>query len=246
MRGSSGMRARSSGGESAALIRPRSQVRVLARPPRETGRETAMAIGGRSLAGRAPPLHGGGPGFESPRLHRRSCRTLKKETDLSGGSGCGETQEFGARRAHHEADPSGRAVPRGRAREPRRRASGGCLGAWSRGRTWPRDEMRRGGAGTLRSGDLRMGQPRTGRCDWQRPGGTGGTETSHVPRGQERIPVVAASEPGRAQTHAAHEAAAAAAWGLNARMGGPGRGLAQNMLSAERHWKGRPERVRAP
>src|SRR5215217_7688528 len=26
--------------------------------------------GGRSLAGRAPPLHGGGPGFESPRLHR--------------------------------------------------------------------------------------------------------------------------------------------------------------------------------
>lgn len=25
---------------------------------------------GRSLAGRAPPLHGGGPGFESPRLHR--------------------------------------------------------------------------------------------------------------------------------------------------------------------------------
>jgi hypothetical protein len=26
-------------------------------------------VGGRSLAGRAPPLHGGGPGFESPRLH---------------------------------------------------------------------------------------------------------------------------------------------------------------------------------
>ena len=27
---------------------------------------------GRSLAGRAPPLHGGGPGFESPRLHWRA------------------------------------------------------------------------------------------------------------------------------------------------------------------------------
>ncbi len=38
---------------------------------------------GRSLAGRAPPLHGGGPGFESPRLHlvsfgppQRSIRTV--------------------------------------------------------------------------------------------------------------------------------------------------------------------------
>lgn len=31
--------------------------------------------------------------------------------------------------------------------------------------------------------------------------GTGGTETSNVPRGKEKIPVVAASEPGGAQTH---------------------------------------------
>ena len=67
-----GARARSSGGQSAALIRPRSLVRVQARPPaggagwREVGR---VGAGGRSLAGRAPPLHGGGPGFESPRLH---------------------------------------------------------------------------------------------------------------------------------------------------------------------------------
>jgi hypothetical protein len=30
--------------------------------------------------------------------------------------------------------------------------------------------------------------------------GTGGTETSHVPRGTDSIPVVAASEPGLAQT----------------------------------------------
>jgi hypothetical protein len=32
--------------------------------------------------------------------------------------------------------------------------------------------------------------------------GTGGTETSHVPRGTDIIPVVAASEPGAAQTAA--------------------------------------------
>ena len=70
-------RARSSGGESAALIRPRSLVRVQARPPgaaRLAGavwpeRGGAGEPRGRSLAGRAPPLHGGGPGFESPRLH---------------------------------------------------------------------------------------------------------------------------------------------------------------------------------
>jgi hypothetical protein len=55
--------------------------------------------------------------------------------------------------------------------------------------------------------------------------GTGGTETSHVPRGTERIPVVAASEPGGAQTLSAHEAAAAADGGLNETRGGPGRGL---------------------
>jgi len=88
--------------------------------------------------------------------------------------------------------------------------------------------MRRGGAGTLRSGDLRMGQPRTGRCDRTMCAeGTGGTETSHVPRGRERIPVVVANEPGRAQTRAAHEAAAAAAGGLNAMPGGASRPLAR-------------------
>ena len=32
--------------------------------------------------------------------------------------------------------------------------------------------------------------------------GTGGTETSHVPRGTDSTPVVAASEPGQAQTRA--------------------------------------------
>jgi len=54
------------------------------------------------------------------------------------------------------------------------------------------------------TGDFRMGQPTgfhhpvpppeyIGR--WE---GTGGTETSHVPRGRESIPVVVANEPGAA------------------------------------------------
>ena len=60
-------RARSSGGQSAALIRPRSLVRVQARPP--VGASAGWNLRGRSLVGRAPPLQGGGPGFESPRLH---------------------------------------------------------------------------------------------------------------------------------------------------------------------------------
>ena len=59
---------------------------------------------------------------------------------------------------------------------------------------------------------ISVGEPRAG-CDptiseWGNPTtfvslpplaeGTGGTETSHVPRGTESIPVVAASEPGAA------------------------------------------------
>ena len=60
---------------------------------------------------------------------------------------------------------------------------------------------------------IRVGEPRAGIeptiSEWGNPiasamtatfvaEGTGGTETSHVPRGTESIPVVAASEPGAA------------------------------------------------
>ena len=60
---------------------------------------------------------------------------------------------------------------------------------------------------------IRAGEPRAGAdpaiSEWGNPSalrgyreflaeGTGGTETSHVPRGTETIPVVAASEPGDA------------------------------------------------
>ena len=60
---------------------------------------------------------------------------------------------------------------------------------------------------------IRAGEPRAGIdpaiSEWGNPTtfggdreflaeGTGGTETSHVPRGTESIPVVAASEPGPA------------------------------------------------
>ena len=61
---------------------------------------------------------------------------------------------------------------------------------------------------------ISVGEPRAGTdptiSEWGNPStfggdhltmeGTGGTETSHVPRGTESIPVVAASEPGAAQT----------------------------------------------
>ena len=63
---------------------------------------------------------------------------------------------------------------------------------------------------------IRVGEPRAGIeptiSEWGNPTalvrlpdrfgreGTGGTETSHVPRGTESTPVVAASEPGHAQT----------------------------------------------
>ncbi len=40
-----------------------------------------------------------------------------------------------------------------------RRAQGGCLGDGGRGRTRPRGEMSGGGAGSLRSRRIRMGQP---------------------------------------------------------------------------------------
>ena len=90
--------ARSSGGQSAALIRPRPLVRVQARPPRgETfgARREWTPTGGRSLAGRAPPLHGGGPGFESPRLHRVMPWTLCTLTTGRAGPPrpCGREQE---------------------------------------------------------------------------------------------------------------------------------------------------------
>jgi hypothetical protein len=93
-----------------------------------------------------------------------------------------------------------------------------------------------------------MGQP-----PWVIPGtcvsaqeGTGGTETSHVPRGTERIPVVAASEPGGAQTTPAYEATAAAGVGLNEMVGRGGRPVVTSLCEAERRWNGRPKRVRVP
>jgi hypothetical protein len=64
------------------------------------------------------------------------------------------------------------------------------------------------GIATIRAGELRASvDPAI--SEWGNPAalcgyrkklaeGTGGTETSHVPRGTESIPVVAASEPGQA------------------------------------------------
>ncbi len=80
------VRARSSGGQSAALIRPRPLVRVQARPPlAKAGGE----VWGRSSVGRAPPLHGGGPGFESPRLHRSGWASTLTKSHVTPGIGGG-------------------------------------------------------------------------------------------------------------------------------------------------------------
>jgi hypothetical protein len=110
---------------------------------------------------------------------------------------------------------------------------------------------------TRRNASGRRWQPAIRRCPngatplgdtrdllWQE--GTGGTETSHVPRGTERIPVVAASEPGGAQTTPAYEAAAAAGVGLNEMLRRTGRDVVRTLDEAERRWNGRPERVRVP
>jgi hypothetical protein len=70
-------------------------------------------------------------------------------------------------------------------------AHGGCLGVGGRGRTRPRGEMPRGGAGSRRSGDVRMGQParRTaGHLGITPQEGTGGTETSQYPEEQRGFP----------------------------------------------------------
>ena len=171
---------------------------------------------GRSLAGRAPPLHGGGPGFESPRLHRRAdlwASTFYEMNDdphaVRDAQGERTTTGVTARTTKNTSNQDELWE------KIHRRAHGGCLGATGRRRTRPRGEMHRGDAGSLRSGGLRMGQPVRVMPD-TRPSreGTGGTETSHVPRGTEKIPVVAASEPGGAETTPAHEAAAAAGVGL--------------------------------
>jgi hypothetical protein len=79
-----------------------------------------------------------------------------------------------------------------------------------------------------------VGEPRAGIdptiSEWGNPpplggtaalaaGGTGGTETSHVPRGTDSIPVVVASEPGNAQTVVVFKPAGVAATGLEDRSG---------------------------
>ena len=67
----------SSGGQSARLITVRSVVRVHKGPPLSG---TASPSWGCSSAGRAPPLQGGGQGFEPPHLHKLCphCFTRKR------------------------------------------------------------------------------------------------------------------------------------------------------------------------
>ena len=63
---------------SSCCKRPHTQERV-AQPRR--GAYTQSPTRGRSSVGRAPPLHGGGRGFESPRLHSKKCPFCGQSTD---------------------------------------------------------------------------------------------------------------------------------------------------------------------
>ena len=183
-------------------------------------------------------MHGGGPGFEPPRLHpgpaprcrghldnqprgaaeaprprrrpapegaarprahrttlfsrnegTRDPRTRARRAPAwSGGGGAGPAAAS-RRRAPGEGL---RARPRGPGGGwPRGRAHGGCLGVGGRRRTRPRGETPRGGAGSLGSGGVRMGQParRTaGHRARRGAGGTGGTETSQYPEEKRGFP----------------------------------------------------------
>ena len=113
----------------------------------------------------------------------------------------------------------------------------------------------RGGAITLRSGGLRMGEPTRGHARVSPPESigrertTGGTETSKYPEEEKstEIPRVAASESGPAQTHVRVSAGRCHA-GVAGAIGGrpdPSGAVAKERGSGTA-WEGRPQRVRAP
>ena len=98
-------------------------------------------------------MHGGGPGFESPQLHRRTLTGEGASKRARGARGGGQADARPCRSVRTGAE---------RGAGPPRRAHGGCLGVWGRRRTWPRRERPRGAAGRQRSADVRMGQPARG------------------------------------------------------------------------------------
>jgi hypothetical protein len=77
-------------------------------------------------------------------------------------------------------------------------------------------------------------------------GGHRGKRNIRVPRGRERIPPVAASERGGAQTAVAAQPAGDARAGLDEARGGGGSSLAAGAAGAEGRWNGPSERVRTP
>ena len=107
-----------------------------------------MFARGRSLAGRAPPLHGGGPGFESPRLHR--CDTIRHSVTselVREVRGCGWTSLAIGDRGNAELRDTVRPGPArdngtdaGRdGREWSRRRERGRCSRWRRGRSMEQD-----------------------------------------------------------------------------------------------------------
>ena len=105
----------------------------------------------------------------------------------------------------------------GRAREPDREDR--MSTRWMPWRCAPKKDV-----ATLRKACGRRVQPMIARFpngatpwpagqDLRKQEGTGGTETSHVPRGSKRTPVVVASEPGQAQTSCVSSRQALRRWG---------------------------------
>jgi hypothetical protein len=100
---------------------------------------------------------------------------------------------------------------------PRERVHGGCLGADGRGRTRPRGEILRGGAGSRGSGGFRMGQParRTAGHDGGRPSSRAPGELKHLSTPRSREDSLSSGERrGRSPNPAGGTACRRCPWGV--------------------------------
>ena len=181
-------------------------------------REASLeATWGCSSTGRAPPLHGGGQGFESPHLHQAPSGSLRRQGESPDGRVRGRVQPGGSRgsleatgadqsqaplqteqklervasiEARYELNRMEREKP-GRRREKLLRAYGGCLGAKSRRRTQPGCEKPRGAVKRALIRGCPNGETRGGDISPQLCGdglrASGGTETSKYPEEEKSM-----------------------------------------------------------
>jgi hypothetical protein len=136
----------------------------------------------------------------------------------------------------------------GRCETSGRRAQGGCLGDGGRGRTRPRGEMPGGGAGSLRSQGIRMGQPGGRTAHHPVQAGREPREVKHLSTARRREDSPSSGErTGRSPNLGGVRASRRCrSGGRTDCMEGATDPSPWLVTSAERHWNGRPERVRAP